>query len=234
MGRLAQVTGEDGYGMRQVPRSSTKTRQRKSRNWSREKWRFEDRKGSTPNFRRKSGVSASIFVKNEKFDKNFNHFHSLFGFQRGLSSSKGRSPIRASVRTQASEIKRRESRNALNVKMRMIRQQSDGLEQAKREQSGVETQDSTSAPTSERRQTRPRLRGDSRLASPLRQGQKHTRRKRVRRCSRSRKRTVTFAAAGQTFCQKTQADRVKPKDRRCFTQENATTEKFHADVSQNR
>ena len=134
---MAQVTGEDGYGMRQVPRSSTKTRQRKSRNWSREKWRFEDRKGSTPNFRRKSGVSASIFVKNEKFDKNFNHFHSLFGFQRGLSSSKGRSPIRASVRTQASEIKRRESRNAFNVKMRMIRQQSDGLEQAKREQSRV-------------------------------------------------------------------------------------------------
>ena len=79
----------------------------------------------------------------------------------------------------------------------MIRQQSDGLEQAKREQSGVETQDSTSAPTSERRQTRPRLRGDSRLASPLRRGQKHARRKRVRRCSRSRKRTVTFAAAGR-------------------------------------
>ena len=33
--------------MRQVPRSSTKTRQRKSQNWSREKWRFEDRRGST-------------------------------------------------------------------------------------------------------------------------------------------------------------------------------------------
>ena len=119
-----------------MPRSSTKTRHRKSQNWSREKWRFEDRTGCTSNFRRKSGVSASIFVKKEKFDKKFNHFHSLFGFQRGLSSSKGRSPIRASVRTRASEIKRRESRNAFNEKMRMIRQQSDGLEQAKREQSG--------------------------------------------------------------------------------------------------
>ena len=143
----------------------------------------------------------------------------------------------------------------------MLRQQCDGVEHAKREQSG-------SAPTSERRQTRPRLRGDSRLASPLRQGQKHTRRKRVRRCSRSRKRTVTFAAAGLTFCQKRKRsvtenialpvtgnaiffrDGVREAkrhekycvthvllnglDRRCFTQENATTEKFHADVSQNR
>ena len=141
--------------------------------------------------------------------------------ERGLSSSKGRSPIRASVRTQAGEIKTSESRNAFNEKMRMIRQQSDGLEQAKREQSG-------SAPTSERRQTRPRLRGDSRLASPARRGQRHARRKRVRRCSRSRKRTVTFAAAGQHFVkkrrrternQKTEdVSRRRMQQRRSFTQ----------------
>ena len=86
------------------------------------------------NFEEIWGYHRRFLSKKEKFDKNFHHFLSLFGFQRGLSSSKGRSPIRASVRTQASEIKRRESRNALNVKMRMIRQQSDGLEQAKREQ----------------------------------------------------------------------------------------------------
>ena len=159
--------------------------------------------------------------------KNCLSFLCTFPTAEGTFRPKGLSPTRASVRTQASEIKRRESRNALNEKTRVLRQQCDGVEHAKREQSG-------SAPTSERRQTRPRLRGDSRLASPLRRGQRHARRKRVRRCSRSRKRTVTFAAAGQTFGQKTQADREKPKDRRCFTQENATTEKFHADVSQNR
>ena len=183
----------------------------------------------------KLGVSASIFVKKLKlFDKKNSSFLSTFLTSEGTFRPKGRGPTRASVRTQASEIKRSESRNALNEKTRVLRQRCDGVEQAKREQSGVETQDSTSAPTSERRQTRPRLRGDSRLASPARRGQRHARRKRVRRCSRSRKRTVTFAAAGQKFCQKTQADRETPKDRRCFTQENATTEKFHADVSQNR
>ena len=126
------------------------------------------------------------------FNKTFSSFLIIFHLQRGLFRPKGRSPTRASVRTQASEIKRRESRNAFNEKPRVLRQRCDGVEQAKREQSG-------SAPTSERRQTRPRLRGDSGLARPPRRGQKHARRERVRRCSRSRKRTVAFAAAGRNL-----------------------------------
>ena len=153
-----------------------------------------------------------------KFDKNKLSFLCTFPTAEGTFRPKGRGPTRASVRTQASEKKRSESRNALNEKTRVLRQRCDGVEQAKREQSG-------SAPTSERRQTRPRLRGDSRLASPMMQGQKHTRRERVRRCSRSRKRTVAFAAAGQTFCQKCRRTEKKPKDRRCFTHADATTEK---------
>ena len=135
-----------------------------------------------------------------KFDKNKLSFLCTFPTAEGTFRPKGLSPTRASVRTQASEIKRRESRNALNEKTRVLRQQCDGVEQAKREQSG-------SAPTSERRQTRPRLRGDSGLARPPRRGQKHARRERVRRCSRSRKRTVAFAAAGQNFvkiCRRTE------------------------------
>ena len=48
------------------------------------------------------------------------------------------------------------------------------------------------APTSfrRRRQTRPRLRRDSGLARPARQGQRHARRVRARRYPRSRKRTM--------------------------------------------
>ena len=90
------------------------------------------------------------------------------------------------------------------------------------------------APTSfrRRRQTRPRLRRDSGLARPARQGQRHARRERARRCSRSRKRTVAFAAAGQNFVKNADGPR-KMTERRCFLQKNATTEKVHADVSQN-
>ena len=90
------------------------------------------------------------------------------------------------------------------------------------------------APTSfrRRRQTRPRLRRDSGLARPARQGQRHARRERARRCSRSRKRTVAFAAAGQNFVKNADGPR-KMKEPRCFPQKNATTEKVHADVSQN-
>ena len=71
------------------------------------------------------------------FDKTFSSFLIIFHLQRGLFRPKGRSPTRASVRTQASEIKRRESRNALNEKTRVLRQRCDGVEQAKREQSGT-------------------------------------------------------------------------------------------------
>ena len=72
-----------------------------------------------------------------KFDKNCSSFLITFPTSERTFRPKGRGPTRASVRTQASEIKRSESRNALNGKTRVLRQQCDGVEQAKREQSGT-------------------------------------------------------------------------------------------------
>ena len=98
-----------------------------------EKWRIRGRAGHTPSFREIWAIIADFCEKLKKFPKFFIIF-THFSNERNLSIAKGRSPIRARVRTQAGEIKTSESRNAFNEKMRMIRQQSDGLEQAKREQ----------------------------------------------------------------------------------------------------
>ena len=137
---MAQVTGEDGYGMRQVPRSSTKTRQRKSQNWSREKWRFEDPKGSTPNLEEIWGYRRRFLSKKKKFDKNFHHFHTLFGRERDFLSPKAAAPS-----------------EQYSAKKRMARQQSDELEKTKRELLG------TAQPLRRRRQPSARPRRDSGL-----------------------------------------------------------------------
>ena len=97
------------------------------------------------------------------FNKKNSSFLIIFHLQRGLFRPKGRSPTRASVRTQASEIKRRESRNAFNEKTRVLRQRCDGVEQAKREQSNTPDQlpkTSTDAPASPKR-LRPREAGEA-------------------------------------------------------------------------
>ena len=92
-GAWLKLRGEDGYVMRQVPRSSTKTRQRKSQNWSREKWRFEDRKGSTPNL-------EEIWVYRRRFlskkgnltKKHFIDSEGTFPTQKGLFARKAAAP----------------------------------------------------------------------------------------------------------------------------------------------
>ena len=61
---------------------------------------------------KKFGRSLPIFAKNTKFFPKIFIIFTHFSNERNLSIAKGRSPIRARVRTQAGEIKTSESRHA--------------------------------------------------------------------------------------------------------------------------
>ena len=67
--------------------------------------------GCTPSFREIWAIYADFCEKLKNFPKNFIIF-THFSNERNLSIAKGRSPIRARVRTQAGEIKTSESRHA--------------------------------------------------------------------------------------------------------------------------
>ena len=86
-----------------------------------EKWRIRGRAGHTPSFREIWAIIADFCEKYKIFPKIFIIF-THFSNERNLSIAKGRSPIRARVRTQAGEIKTSESRHA------NIRQKSGWLD----------------------------------------------------------------------------------------------------------
>ena len=86
-----------------------------------EKWRIRGRAGHTPSFREIWAIIADFCEKYKIFPKIFIIF-THFSNERNLSIAKGRSPIRARVRTQAGEIKTSESRHA------SIRQKSGWLD----------------------------------------------------------------------------------------------------------
>ena len=75
-----------------------------------------------PKFRRNLGDQRRFLRKIRNFSKNLSSFFTTFRPKSRLSISKGRSPIRARVRTQAGEIKTSESRHA------SIRQKSGWLD----------------------------------------------------------------------------------------------------------
>ena len=86
-----------------------------------EKWRIRGRAGHTPSFREIWAIIADFCEKYKIFPKIFIIF-THFSNERNLSIAKGRSPIRARVRTQAGEIKTSESRHAV------VRQKSGWLD----------------------------------------------------------------------------------------------------------
>ena len=181
-----------------------------------------------PKFRRKKAISSDFCEKSKIFQKFyliFTHFSceiGTFDLQRPQPHPSARADSSRGYKNR--RIPPRQS----SAKKRMARQQSDELERTKRELLV------TDQPLRRRRHSRARPRRDSGLESPPRQGQRHTRRTPACRSSRSRKRTVAFAAAGQTFRQNCRRiEKKQMKELRCFLQKNATTEKVHADVSQN-
>ena len=163
-----------------------------------------------------------------KFDKNKLSFLCTFPTAEGTFRPKGRGPTRASVRTQASEIKRSESRNALNEKTRVLRQRCDGVEQAKREQSR------TPRPASEDVDRRARVSEETQASRGRRGRARGTPAARTPAEARVRVSELLRSPQRAKILSKMQTDRERMKELRCFPQKNATTEKVHADVSQNR
>ena len=138
---------------------------------------------------------ADFCEKLKKFSKNFSSFlHTFRTRSQNLSISKGRSPIRARVRTQAGEIKTSESRHA------SIRQKSGWLDSRatswRRPNASCWSRTSHSVDADIRARD-PDSSSGLRTHGPLRQGRRHTRRAPACRSSRSRERTVAFAAAGR-------------------------------------
>ena len=145
-----------------------------------------------PKFRGNLGDQRRFLRKIQKFSQKFviifTHFSNqekTFYLQRPRPHPSARADSSRGYKN------RRIPPRQYSAKKRMARQQSDELEKTKRELLV------TDQPLRRRRHSSARPRRDSGLASPLRQGRKLTRRAPACRSSRSRERTVTFAAAGR-------------------------------------
>ena len=144
-----------------------------------------------PKFSRNLGDYCRFLRKIQNFSKNFYHFHTLFERERTFYLQRPQPHPSARADSSRGDKNQRIPPRQYSVKKRMARQQSDELEKTKRELLV------TDQPLRRRRHSSARPRRDSGLASPLRQGRKLTRRAPACRSSRSRERTVAFAAAGR-------------------------------------
>ena len=133
-----------------------------------------------PKFRRNLGDQRRFLRKIRNFSKKFSSFFTTFRPKSRLSISKGRSPIRARVRTTP-----------------VFGKKADGSTAERRAGEDLTRAADHGPATQRRRHSSARPRRDSGLASPSRRGQKLARRAPAGRSSRSRERTVAFAAAGR-------------------------------------
>ena len=156
-----------------------------------EKWRSRGRDVRNSSFAEMWAIIADFCEKFRIFPKILIHFHTLFERQRTFYLQRPQPHPSARADSSRGDKNQRIPPRQYSVKKRMARQQSDELEKTKRELLV------TDQPLRRRRHSSARPRRDSGLASPLRQGRKLTRRAPACRSSRSRERTVAFAAAGR-------------------------------------
>ena len=175
-----------------------------------EKWRIRGRAGRNPNFEEIWAIIADFCEKLEIFPKNFHHFHTLFEREKSFYLQRPQPHPSARADSSRGDKNQRIPPRQYSAKKRMARQQSDELEKTKTRAAG---HGPATPPTPTFERATPK---GLRTHSPLRQGRKHTRRAPACRSSRSRERTVPFAAAGRHLRKIEQNEQKRSDKLKCF------------------